>query len=180
MWLIDWSFDGCTFVCFLVFTFTITWYIIGNEWDICFLTERVCRRFRAWGSSVIDKILLINTDVLTQEQRHNCYQQIIWNVLRPGNTFPRTSAPIDTSDLFLIYKIEASVQMSMATRRLNPKFLFSRFCVPRPIASLLLRFPDNTDPRKTRRNKHVSCSFTLWSEDANYKYKHHANTLNPT
>ena len=70
--------------------------------------------------------------------------------------------------------------MSMATRRLNPKFLFSRFCVPRPIASLLLRFPDNTDPRKTRRNKHVSCSFTLWSEDANYKYKHHANTLNPT
>ena len=84
------------------------------------------------------------------------------------------------SDLFLICKIEACVQMSMATRRLSPKFLFSRFCVPRPIASLLLRFPDNTDPRKTRRNKHVSCSFTLWSENANYKYKHHANTLSPT
>ena len=84
------------------------------------------------------------------------------------------------SDLFFIYKIEACVQMSMATRRLNPKFLFSRFCVPRPIARLLLRFPDNTDPRKTRRNKHVSCSFTLWSEDANYKYKHHANTLSST
>ena len=84
------------------------------------------------------------------------------------------------SNLFFIYKIKALVQMSMATRRLNPKFLFSRFCFPRPIASLLLRFPDNTDPRKTRRNKHVSCSFTLWSEDANYKYKHHANTLSPT
>ena len=80
----------------------------------------------------------------------------------------------------LVCKIEACVQMSMSTRRLNPKFLFSRFCVPRPIASLLLRFPDNTDPRKTRRNKHVSCSFTLWSDNANYNYKHRAITLNPT
>ena len=84
------------------------------------------------------------------------------------------------SDLFLICKIEAGVQMSMATRRLNPKFLFSRFCFPRPIARLLLRFPDNTDPRKTRRNKHVSCSFTLWSENANYNSKHRAITINPT